>query len=89
MCVTLTLNTSPAQFSHTTAVEGGTMSRKYIDCREMPSERNCDLAMSGSEEHILEAAVLHAVNAHKHEDTPELREQIRGALKDEMPGALA
>lgn len=65
------------------------MSRKYIDCREMPSENNCDLAMAGSDEHVLAAAVTHAVTAHGHEDTPELREQIRGLLKDEVPGALA
>jgi hypothetical protein len=64
------------------------MSRKYIDCREMPSENNCDLAMSGSEQHVVEAAVMHAVTAHQHEDTPELREQIRGELKEEVPGAL-
>jgi hypothetical protein len=64
------------------------MSRKYIDCRDMPSENNCDLAMSGSEEHLLEAAALHAVNAHQHEDTPELREQIRGELKEAVPGVL-
>lgn len=65
------------------------MARKYIDCREMPSENNCDLAMSGSENHIVEAAAVHAVTAHKHEDTPELREEIRQHLKDEVPGALA
>jgi predicted small metal-binding protein len=65
------------------------MARKYIDCREMPSENNCDLAMAGSEEHILDAAVNHAVTAHGHEDTPELREQIRQGLKDEVPGVLA
>jgi predicted small metal-binding protein len=65
------------------------MSRKYIDCREMPSENNCDLAMAGSDEHVLAAAVTHAVTAHGHEDTPELREQIRHALKDEVSGALA
>ena len=65
------------------------MGRKYIDCREMPSERGCDLAMSGSEEHVLEAAVTHAVTAHGHDDTPELREEIRGALKDELAGALS
>jgi predicted small metal-binding protein len=65
------------------------MSRKYIDCREMPSENNCDLAMSGSEEHVVEAAAIHAVTAHKHEDTPQLREEIRQALKDEVPGAIA
>ena len=65
------------------------MSRKYIDCREMPSESNCDLAMSGTEEHLLKAAVNHAVVVHGHEDTPELRAEIAGALKEEVPGALA
>jgi hypothetical protein len=65
------------------------MSRKYIDCREIPSERNCDLAMAGSEEHLLEAAAVHAVTAHQHEDTPELRQEIRESLKEEIPGALA
>jgi predicted small metal-binding protein len=65
------------------------MSRKYIDCREMPSENNCDLAMAGSEEHVLQAATIHAVTAHQHEDTPELREQLRSALKEEVPSALA
>lgn len=65
------------------------MSRKYIDCRAMPSENGCDLAMSGSDEHVLNAAVTHAVTAHGHEDTPELRDQIRQLLKDETPSALA
>jgi predicted small metal-binding protein len=65
------------------------MSRLYVDCREMPSESGCDLAMAGSEEHLLAAAVTHAVTAHGHEDTPELREQIRGALKEAEPGVLA
>jgi predicted small metal-binding protein len=64
------------------------MSRKYIDCREMPSENGCDLAMSGSDEHLLDAAVIHAVTAHGHQDTPELRDQIRQSLKDEVPSAL-
>ena len=65
------------------------MTRMYIDCREMPSENNCDLAMAGSSQHIVEAAAIHAVTAHGHEDTPELREQIRGMLKEETPGVLA
>jgi Protein of unknown function (DUF1059) len=64
------------------------MARKYIDCREMPSENNCDLAMAGSEEHIVEAAAIHAVTAHRHEDTPELREEVRGLLKEEVAGAI-
>lgn len=65
------------------------MTRMYLDCREMPSDSNCDLAMSGSEHHLLEAGAIHAVTAHGHEDTPELREQIRAAMKEEVPNALA
>jgi hypothetical protein len=63
--------------------------RKYLDCRELPSESGCDIAMSGSEEHLVEAGAVHAITAHGHEDTPELRDEIRSALKDEVPGALA
>jgi hypothetical protein len=63
--------------------------RKYIDCRAFPSEQNCDLTMSGSEEHLLNAATVHAVTAHGHQDTPELRDEIRTMMKVEVPGALA
>jgi predicted small metal-binding protein len=45
--------------------------------------------MSGSEEHLVEAASIHAITAHQHDDIPELREQIRQAMKDEVPGMLA
>jgi hypothetical protein len=61
----------------------------YIDCREMPSENGCDLTISGTEEHVLDAAVIHAVTAHQHQNTPELREQIRGSLKTEAAGIHA
>ena len=64
------------------------MARKYVDCREMPSESGCDLAMSGSEEHLVEAAAIHAITAHQHEDTPQLRDEIRKTMKDEVPGTL-
>ena len=37
------------------------MTRYYMDCREMPSETNCDLAMAGSEEHLVDAAGLNKV----------------------------
>mgnify|MGYP001600886071 FL=1 len=59
------------------------MPRKYIDCREFPSEKNCSLAISGTEEEVLDLAVLHAVNAHGHQNTPELRGQLRSLLKDD------
>ena len=56
--------------------------RKAIDCREYPSERGCTLRMEGSEEEVLDAAVNHAITQHGHTDNPELREKLRGLLKD-------
>lgn len=65
------------------------MQRKYIDCREYPSEMNCTVMISAdSEAELLEAAVQHAVSVHSHQDTPELREQLRSMFK-EMPLAKA
>jgi predicted small metal-binding protein len=59
------------------------MARKYIDCRNYPSDMNCTLALSAdSERELLEAAVQHAVAIHGHQDTPELRQQIKGLLKE-------
>jgi predicted small metal-binding protein len=61
------------------------MARKYIDCREYPSEMNCTMLMSAdSEKELLEAAVQHAVAVHGHTDTPELRETLRALFKEEM-----
>ena len=57
--------------------------RKSIDCRDYPSEKNCSLEISGTEEEVLDAAVQHAVSVHAHENSPELRDQIRSMLKDE------
>ncbi|HVT43696.1 MAG TPA: DUF1059 domain-containing protein [Thermoanaerobaculia bacterium] len=57
--------------------------RKVADCRRFPSESNCSLTIAGREDEVLDAAVLHAVNHHGHENTPELRDQIRGLLEDE------
>jgi predicted small metal-binding protein len=62
------------------------MGRKFIDCREVPSEKNCTVALSAdSESELLEVAVQHAVTAHGHQDTPELRDMIRSAMKDGTP----
>jgi hypothetical protein len=33
--------------------------------------------------------VIHAVTAHKHEDSSELRDHIAHTMKDEVPGVLA
>jgi hypothetical protein len=64
------------------------MSRKMIDCRKIPSDNNCTLAIAGTETEVLDAAVAHAISAHGHEDVPELRDMIRSGLEDAEP-ALA
>jgi predicted small metal-binding protein len=62
------------------------MPRKFIDCREIPSEMNCTIAISADgESELLEAAVQHAVAVHKHQDSPELRNMIKSAIKDGSP----
>jgi predicted small metal-binding protein len=60
-----------------------TSPRKMVDCRRMPSERNCSLTIAGTEEEVLTVAVRHAMEEHGHSDTPELREMIRQGLIDE------
>ena len=57
--------------------------RKYVDCREYPSENNCSLKISGTEEEVLAAASQHAVASHGHHDGPELREMLRSGLREE------
>ena len=57
--------------------------RKSIDCRDYPSERNCSLKISGTEDEVLDAAAQHAASAHGHQSTPQLREQLKSMLKDE------
>jgi predicted small metal-binding protein len=59
------------------------MARKYIDCRDHPSENNCSLKISGTEEEVLDAAVEHAVSVHGHRESAELRQELRSMLKDE------
>ena len=60
------------------------MARKIADCRDMPSESNCTLMISGDEEEVVRAAAVHAADVHGHDDTAELRRMIRGELKDEV-----
>jgi predicted small metal-binding protein len=62
------------------------MPRKFIDCREFPGEMNCTVAISAdSEKELLEVAVQHAVTVHRHQDSAELRDMIRSAMKDGSP----
>ena len=66
------------------------MGRRFIDCREMPSEMNCSLAISAdTDAELLEAAVQHAVSVHGHKDSPDLRNQIKTAIKDGTPPVQA
>ncbi len=63
--------------------------RKFIDCRNYPSENKCSLAISGVEEDVLDAAVQHAVAKHGHQDTPDFRKQLRSMLQDEREALLS
>ncbi|HEV8136630.1 MAG TPA: DUF1059 domain-containing protein [Pyrinomonadaceae bacterium] len=57
--------------------------RRAIDCRDYPSETNCSLKISGTEDEVLDAAAQHAISVHGHADTPELRSELRQCLKDD------
>ena len=59
------------------------MARKMADCRRFPSDSNCSLTIIGEEDEVVEAAAQHAVSVHQHDDTPELREDVRGMLEPE------
>lgn len=62
------------------------MTRKYVDCRNFPSENNCTVTISAdSEKELMEVAVQHAVAVHGHKDSPELRQQLKQAVKDGSP----
>ncbi|QEZ45775.1 DUF1059 domain-containing protein [Cupriavidus oxalaticus] len=64
------------------------MGRKFIDCRDYPSDIGCTVALSAdSEDELLEAAVQHAVAVHQHQDTPELRTQLKSLFKEGTPPA--
>ncbi len=57
--------------------------RKVADCRSYPSESRCSLTITGTEDEVVRAAAEHAASVHEHEDTHELREEIRSQLADE------
>ena len=60
------------------------MVRKFIDCRDFPSDTRCSVAIfADTESELIEAAVQHAITVHGHEDTPELRTQLLQASKHE------
>lgn len=62
------------------------MARKYIDCRELPSESKCSITiMADREEELIEAAAQHAVAVHHHADSPELRSQLKQVVREGRP----
>lgn len=64
------------------------MGRKFIDCREHPSDVKCSVALSAdTEEELLEAVIQHAKTVHGYPDTKEVREQLRQGIKEGSPRA--
>ena len=62
------------------------MGRKYIDCRDNPSEKKCSVTIAAdTEEELLEAVVQHAVTVHGNENTPEFRQELRKEFKEGTP----
>lgn len=62
------------------------MERKYVDCRDYPSEKNCTVAISAdTEDELLEVATQHAVRSHGHKDGPELRAQLKQIFRTGVP----
>ena len=57
------------------------MARMMADCRRYPSESNCSLVIIGEEDEVVRAAAEHAASVHGHQDTPEMREQLRSFLE--------
>lgn len=57
--------------------------RKMADCRQAQSDKNCTVTIAGTEDEVIKIATRHAVEEHGHQNTPQLREQIRTMLKDE------
>ena len=64
-------------------VQSQSLARHSIDCRLYPSEKRCTLKISGTEEEVFAVASAHAIAAHGHADTPELRTELRALLKSE------
>lgn len=59
------------------------MARKFVDCREMGGD--CTVMISAdNEDEVVTVAAQHAAAKHGHQDTPEFREELRRAVKEEV-----
>ncbi|WP_372791601.1 DUF1059 domain-containing protein [Paraconexibacter sp.] len=59
------------------------------DCRRFESDNRCQLTIIGPEDDVIAAAAQHAAAQHGHQDTPELRAELRRMLEPEsayVPG---
>lgn len=65
------------------------MPRKSIDCRNIGSDRNCSLKISGTEDEVLDLAVIHGIVSHGHDDPFQLRKELRLLLRDVPEAASA
>jgi hypothetical protein len=66
------------------------MARMIADCRRFESDSNCSLTIIGEQDEVIATAAQHAATVHGHQDTPELRTQLRELLEPEdsyVPGA--
>ena len=62
------------------------MTRKFIDCREFPSDKHCSVAISAdSEEELMQSVIEHAVSVHHYVDSPKLRQELRQMFRDGTP----
>ncbi len=63
------------------------MARKYIDCRDYPeASKKCSVAISAdSTDEVVEAAVQHGVKVHGFQDTPDLRNELKSAVREGSP----
>ena len=60
------------------------MAKQYvIDCSKFPSDKNCDLKITGSDkEAVVDTAYNHAIGPmHKHESGEELKKMLRSAVE--------
>lgn len=62
------------------------MTRYYVDCREVPSQVNCTVSIAADDQEELEQAALHHMtNVHGHEESPKLRDEIRTTMHQGQP----
>jgi len=53
----------------------------FIECRKLLGCEDCSLFISGTEDEVLDLAVLHAIVSHGRDDPYELRQQFKGLLE--------